>query len=161
MAHTTPIVFIVDDDISVRESLQGLIRCAGWQPETFASAREFLSHPRAVVPSCLILDVYLPDLNGLDLQARMAADHVDLPIIFITARGDIPMSVRAMKAGAAEFLTKPFKDDQLLGAIRHAIEHSRSTLAQQSEMQLLQRRYRLLTPARTRGHGPGGFRPAQ
>jgi FixJ family two-component response regulator len=146
MPQATPIVFIVDDDISVRESLQSLIRCEGWQPQPFASAQEFLSHPRVVVPSCLILDVYLPDLNGLDLQMRMAADHIDLPIIFITARGDIPMSVRAMKAGAAEFLTKPFKDDQLLGAVRNAIERSRSTLAEQSAMQLLQAGYRSLTP---------------
>jgi len=144
MAHTNPIVYIVDDDISVRESLQSLIRCAGWQPETFASAQEFLSHPRAVVPSCLILDVYLPHFNGLDLQTRLAADHIDLPIIFITAHGDIPTSVRAMKAGAVEFLTKPFKDDELLRAIRHAIEHSRSTLAQQGEMQLRQTHYQSL-----------------
>jgi FixJ family two-component response regulator len=146
MAQATPIVFIVDDDISVRESLQSLIRFAGWQPETFASAQEFLSHPRVLVPSCLILDVYLPDLNGLDLQTRITADHIDLPIIFITAHGDIPMSVRAMKAGAVEFLTKPFNDDELLGAIRQAIERSQSTIVAQNEMRLLRGRRALLTP---------------
>ena len=104
----TPIVFVVDDDVSVRESLQSLIRCEGWQPETFASAHEFLSRPRVLTPSCLVLDVSLPDLNGLDLQNRIAADRFDMPIIFITGHGDVPMTVRAMKAGAVEFLTKPF-----------------------------------------------------
>ena len=107
MSDTTPIVFVVDDDISVRESLEALVRCAGWQPETFASAQEFLSRPRALVPSCLVLDVTLPDLNGLDLQKRIAADRIDMPIIFITGHGDVPMSVQAMKAGAVEFLMKP------------------------------------------------------
>ena len=124
MSHAEPIVFVVDDDISVRESLELLIRCAGWQPETFASAQEFLARPRALVPSCLILDVSLPDLNGLDLQKRIANDRTDMPIIFITGHGDIPMTVRAMKAGAIEFLTKPFSDDVLLSAIRHAIQYS-------------------------------------
>jgi len=146
MAQATPIVFIVDDDISVRESLQSLIRCAGWQPEIFASAQEFLSHPRVLVPSCLILDVYLPGLNGLDLQTRMTADHIDLPIIFITARGDIPMSVRAMKAGAVEFLTKPFNDDELLGAIRNAIDRSHSALDRQAAIQALRVCHASLTP---------------
>ena len=118
MSHATPIVFVVDDDVSVRESLELLIRCAGWQPETFASAQEFLARPRVLVPSCLVLDVSLPDLNGLDLQKRIAADRIDMPIIFITGYGDVPMTVQAMKAGAVEFLTKPFSDDVLLSAIR-------------------------------------------
>src|SRR6202161_4402935 len=117
MLPVTPIVFVVDDDISVRESLESLIRCEGWQPETFASAQEFLSRPRVLVPSCLVLDVTLPDLNGLDLQRRVAVDRVDMPIIFITGYGDVPMTVQAMKAGAVEFLTKPFSDDVLLSAI--------------------------------------------
>src|SRR5712671_6622585 len=124
MSHATPIVFVVDDDVSVRESLEPLIRCAGWQPETFASAQEFLARPRVLAPSCLILDVNLPDLNGLDLQKRVAADRIDMPIIFITGYGDVPMTVRAMKGGAVEFLTKPFGDDVLVSAIRHAIERS-------------------------------------
>src|ERR1700738_248556 len=111
MSHATPLVFVVDDDASVRESLESLIRFAGWQPETFASAEEFLSRPRVLAPSCLILDFSLPDLNGLDLQRRIAADRTDMPIIFITAYGDVPMTVQAMKAGAVEFLTKPFEDE--------------------------------------------------
>src|SRR5882757_4725053 len=122
MSHATPIVFVVDDDVSVRESLEALIRCAGWEPETFASAQEFLARPRVLAPSCLVLDVTLPGLNGLDLQKRVAADRIDMPIIFITGYGDVPMSVQAMKAGAVEFLTKPFRDDVLLSAIRNAIE---------------------------------------
>jgi FixJ family two-component response regulator len=123
--HATPIVFVVDDDVSVRESLELLIRYAGWRPETFATASAFLAHPRVIVPSCLVLDVSLPDLNGLDLQRLMAADRIDTPIIFITGHGDVPMSVRAMKAGAAEFLEKPFADDVLLDAIRLCLERSR------------------------------------
>src|ERR1700694_831218 len=107
-SHAIPIVFVVDDDVSVRESLESLIRFAGWQPETFASAQEFLSRPRVHAPSCLVLDVTLPDLNGLDLQKRVAVDRTDIPIIFITGYGDVPMTVQAMKAGAVEFLTKPF-----------------------------------------------------
>src|SRR6266850_2799473 len=134
MAHATPIVFVVDDDISVRESLESLIRCAGWQPETFASAEEFIAHPRPFVPSCLVLDVSLPDLNGLDLQKRVAADRSDMPIIFITGYGDVPMTVQAMKAGAVEFLTKPFSDDVLLDAIRQALEYSRIALGRELEM---------------------------
>src|SRR6266446_8276888 len=106
MSRDTPIVFVVDDDISVRESLESLIRFAGWQPRTFACAQEFLCRPRVFVPSCLVLDVTLPDLNGLDLQQRIATDRVDMPIIFITGHRDVPMTVRAMKAGAVEFLTK-------------------------------------------------------
>src|ERR1700679_3883162 len=107
MSYPTPIVFVVDDDISVRESLEMLIRCEGWESETFASAEEFLNRPRALAPSCLILDVSLPELNGLDLQKRIASDRKDMPIIFITGCGDVPMTVKAMKAGAIEYLTKP------------------------------------------------------
>src|ERR1022692_2589603 len=128
MPQATPFVFVVDDDISVRESLELLIRFAGWQPETFASAQEFLACPRAPVPSCLVLDVSLPGLNGLDLQKRVAIERTDMPIMFITGYGDVPMTVQAMKAGAVEFLTKPFKDDVLLAAIRAALERSRVAL---------------------------------
>ena len=127
MPDVTSIVCVVDDDVSVRESLELLIKTAGWQPETFASAQEFLSHPRATVPCCLVLDVTLPGLTGLELQQRLA-ERTDMPIIFITGHGDVPMSVQAMKAGAVEFLTKPFKDDVLLGAIRGALERSRAAL---------------------------------
>lgn len=144
--HTTPIVFIVDDDVSVRESLEALVRCAGWQPATFASATEFLARPRVLAPSCLVLDVSLPDLNGLDLQKRIASDRSDMPIIFITGYGDVPMTVRAMKAGAVEFLTKPFSDDALLSAIRNAIERSNIALGQQAELQSLRGCYAALTP---------------
>jgi FixJ family two-component response regulator len=145
MSHATPIVFVVDDDISVRESLELLIRNAGWQPETFESAQEFLSRPRAVVPSCLVLDVTLPGLNGLDLQKRVAADRKDMPIIFITGYGDVPMTVQAMKAGAVEFLTKPFGDDTLLSAIRQALERSRSALEHDAEIRGLRDRYASLS----------------
>jgi FixJ family two-component response regulator len=145
MSHAAPIVFVVDDDVSVRESLDALLRCAGWQPEMFASAREFLARPRAVAPSCLVLDVTLPDLNGLDLQARIAADGVDMPIIFITGHGDVPMTVRAMKAGAMEFLTKPFGDEVLLDAIRNGIELSRAALDRAAGMQALRERHALLS----------------
>ena len=113
MSHETPVVFVVDDDVSVREALELLIRFAGWQPETFASGQKFLSRPRVLVPSCLILDVALPGLNGLDLQKLVAVDRKDMPIIFITGHGDIPTTVEAMKGGAVEFLTKPFGDDVL------------------------------------------------
>ena len=146
MSNATPIVFVVDDDISVRESLELLIRCAGWQPETFASAQEFLARPRLLVPSCLVLDVTLPGLNGLDLQKRIAVDRIDMPIIFITGYGDVPTTVQAMKAGAVEFLTKPFGDDVLLSAIRHAIERSRAELGHEAEMKVLRDRYASLTP---------------
>ena len=145
MPDVTAIVFVVDDDISVRESLELLIRHAGWQPETFASARDFLSRPRAAVPCCLVLDVTLPGLNGLDLQQQLAG-RTEMPIIFITGHGDIPMTVRAMKAGAVEFLTKPFDDDVLLDAIRQAIDRSRAALRHESELQLLRSRYASLTP---------------
>jgi FixJ family two-component response regulator len=141
MSPTLPTVFVVDDDVSVRESLELLIRCEGWQPETFASAREFLSRPRVHAPSCLILDVSLPDLNGLDLQQRIADDRTDMPIIFITGHGDVPMTVRAMKAGAVEFLTKPFGDDVLLSAIRQAIERSEAALSRQARIDGLRETY--------------------
>jgi FixJ family two-component response regulator len=145
MTPATPIVFVVDDDISVRESLELLIRSAGWQPETFASAQEFLAHPRMLVPSCLVLDVSLPGLNGLDLQKRVAVERTDMPIIFITGHGNVPMTVQAMKAGAVEFLTKPFSDDVLLSAIRNAIERSKTAQGHEAEMQALRRRYASLT----------------
>jgi FixJ family two-component response regulator len=145
MSHPTPIVFVVDDDVSVRESLELLIRCAGWEPETFASAQEFLSRPRVLAPSCLVLDVTLPDLNGLDLQKRVAVDRIDMPIIFITGYGDVPMTVQAMKAGAVEFLTKPFGDEVLLSAIRHAIERSRIALALEAEIRALRDRHASLS----------------
>src|SRR3989442_13530074 len=137
MPDATPIVFVVDDDVSVRESLELLIRCAGWQPETFASAQEFLARPRVRAPSCLVLDVSLPGLNGLELQKRVAVERTDMPIIFITGYGDVPMTVQAMKAGAVEFLTKPFGDNVLLSAIRHALDRSHSALGREAEMQVL------------------------
>jgi FixJ family two-component response regulator len=145
MSPATPIVFVVDDDISVRESLDLLIRCEGWQPETFASAQEFLDRARALVPSCLVLDVSLPGLNGLHLQNRVAVERTDMPIIFITGHGDIPMTVQAIKAGAVEFLTKPFSDEVLLSAIRQALEHSRLVLGHEAEMQALRYCYTSLT----------------
>lgn len=144
MPTPAPIVFVVDDDISMRESLEVLIRDAGWRPEVFASAQEFLARPRAFSPSCLILDVSLPDLNGLELQKRIA-ERTDMPIIFITGYGDIPMTVAAMKAGAVEFLTKPLSDDALLSAIRYAIERSQAALLQESSLQTLRDRYILLS----------------
>ena len=142
--HPTPIVFVVDDDISVREALEALIQFEGWQAETFASAEAFLSSPRVMVPSCLVLDVSLPDLNGLDLQKRLA-DRSDMPIIFITGYGDVPMTVQAMKAGAVEFLMKPFSDETLLSAIRQAIDQSRAALDQQREIEHLRDRYASLS----------------
>ncbi len=145
MSDATPVVFVVDDDVSVRESLEALIRDAGWQAETFASAEEFLSRPRVPGPSCLVLDVGLPDLSGLDLQQRIVADRPDMPIIFITGHGEIPMTVRAMKAGAVEFLTKPFGDDVLLIAIRDAIERSESVVAREVEIRALRDRYASLS----------------
>jgi FixJ family two-component response regulator len=140
VAYSTSIVFVVDDDISVRESLEALIRLEGWETETFATAEAFLSRSRAFVPSCLVLDVSLPDLNGLDLQ-RHLANRNDMPIIFITGHGDVPMTVRAMKAGAVEFLTKPINDEALLSAIRQAIERSRVVLDQERELKALRERY--------------------
>jgi FixJ family two-component response regulator len=143
---STAVVYVVDDDISVRESLDLLIRTAGWQPETYASAQAFLARTPLPGPGCLVLDVSLPDLTGLDLQQRLGADCGDLPIIFITGHGDIPMTVRAMKAGAVEFLTKPFDDEMLLGAVAGAIERSRAALQDQMELQALRSRYATLTP---------------
>jgi FixJ family two-component response regulator len=145
MPDVSPIVFVVDDDISVRESLELLIKSAGWKPETFASPREFLSRPRATVPCCLVLDVSLPGLNGLELQQQLT-ERTEMPIVFITGYGDVPMSVRAMKAGAVEFLTKPFKDDVLIDAILGAIERSRVALRRNEEMRGLRECYASLTP---------------
>jgi FixJ family two-component response regulator len=145
MPPIRPIVFVVDDDISVRESLELLIANAGWQPKIFVSAQEFLDCPRAIVPSCLVLDVSLPGLNGLELQKRVASERAEMPIIFITGHGDVPMTVQAMKAGAIEFLTKPFSDDALLNAIRDALERSRAALTSEAEMQSLRNRYASLT----------------
>jgi FixJ family two-component response regulator len=140
MPDVRGIVFVVDDDISVREALELLLKDAGWQPRIFESAQEFLDHPRATGPSCLVLDVTLPGLNGLELQRRLA-DRPDMPIIFITGHGDVPMSVQAMKAGAVEFLTKPFNDEMLLQAIAGAIERSRTAHGRQAELQALRDRY--------------------
>ena len=145
MPDVTSIVFVVDDDVSVRESLELSIRTAGWRPEMFGSAQEFLSRPRATVPCCLVLDVALPGLSGLELQQQLA-ERTDMPIIFITGHADVPMSVQAMKAGAVEFLTKPFQDDVLLNAIRSAVERSRTALRQDSELRVLRDCYASLTP---------------
>jgi FixJ family two-component response regulator len=146
MSNATSIVFVVDDDISVRESLELLIRSEGWQPETFSSSQGFLARPRTAVPSCLVLDISMPGLNGLELQKRVAAEHPDVPIIFITGYGDVPKTVQAMKAGAVEFLTKPFNDEVLLGAIRQALERSRIAVGQQAEIKELKSRYSSLSP---------------
>jgi FixJ family two-component response regulator len=146
MSQTTPTVFVVDDDMSVREALDSLIRQAGWRPEVFESAREFLAHPRASVPSCLVLDVTLPGLNGLELQSLIAGDRIEMPIIFITGHADVPMTVKAMKAGAVEFLTKPVPEEILLSAIDSAIARSRKTLEQESQIQALRLLYSTLTP---------------
>ena len=146
-ATLTPkgVVFIVDDDVSVRVALEELLRDAGWNVEGFASAQGFLSHPRAKVPSCLVLDISLPDLNGLELQKHVAAERAEMPIIFITGYSDVPTTVRAMKAGAIEFLTKPFSDDAILMAIRSAIQRSRDMLAQERALGLLRNRYASLS----------------
>ena len=145
MSSAVPIVFIVDDDVSVRESLELLVRDEKWKPETFASAQEFLDHPRKHVPSCLVLDVSLPGLDGLELQKQLSVEHIDMPIIFISGYGDVPQSVQAMKAGALEFLTKPLDTDALVSAIRNALQRSSLALAQNAEMQELRDRYALLT----------------
>ena len=146
MSHATSIVFVVDDDISVRESLELLIQSEGWQPQTFSSAQLFLSHTRAPVPGCLVLDISMPGLNGLELQKRVASEYPDLPIIFVTGHGDVPKTVQAMKAGAVEFLTKPFSNEVLLSAIRQALERSQVALALQTEFKELQDRYSSLSP---------------
>jgi FixJ family two-component response regulator len=140
-----PIVFVVDDDISVRESLELMIRCEGWQPQTFSSAHQFLTRPPVLVPNCLVLDVSLPGLNGLELQKRVAVERTDMPIIFITGHGDVPMTVQAMKAGAVEFLTKPLNNDVLLTAIRAALERSQVALNLAAEMRVLWNRYSSLS----------------
>ena len=145
MSADMPIVFVVDDDPSVRESLELSIENSGWRPETFTSAREFLAHPRASVPSCLVLDVALPDLTGLQLQKRVAATRPDMPIIFITACADVATSVEAMKAGAFEFLTKPVREEALLAAISQALDRSRRTLEHEARLAALRRRYASLT----------------
>jgi FixJ family two-component response regulator len=145
MPAASPIVFVVDDDVSVRESLELLIQNEGWRPESFESAQEFLDRPRVLVPSCLVLDISLPGLDGLELQKRVAAERRDMPIIFITGFGDVPKTVQAMKTGAVEFLTKPLNDEVLLGAIRQALERSRVALAHEAEMQELRNRYASLT----------------
>lgn len=145
MSDSTPIVYVVDDDVSVRESLEALVRFAGWRPEVFATAREFLAYPRALVPSCLVLDVGLPGVNGLALQKLVSADRTSMPIIFITGYGDIPTTVQAMKGGAVEFLTKPFEDEVLLNAIRQALQRSRTAVSREAEMLGLRECYASLT----------------
>ena len=142
---SSPIVFVVDDDISVRESLELLIRKQGWQPKTFSSGQEFLESARVPVPNCLLLDLSLPGLNGLDLQKRIVIERAEMPIIFITGYGDVPKSVEAMKGGAAEFLTKPLNHEVLLSAIRQSLERSRLALTRQAELQTLRNRYASLT----------------
>lgn len=144
-AQDAPVVFIVDDDTSMRESMKGLIRSSGWQPEAFPSASEFLSRPRAMVPSCLVLDINLPDLDGLELQKRVSLERSDMPVIFVTGHGDVPTTVRAMKAGALEFLTKPYNDDALLAAIEQALDRSKRTRASDSEMNALRDRHSSLS----------------
>ncbi len=145
MSPITPVVFVVDDDISVRESVEALVRQAGWWPATFACAQEFLAHPPTLAPSCLVLDVSLPDLNGLELQGRIASGRLDMPIIFISGHGDVPITVQAMKAGAADFLTKPFSHDALLAAIGAAIERSEAWREREAEKKLLRDRYASLS----------------
>jgi FixJ family two-component response regulator len=145
MPQVSPIVFVVDDDISVRESLELLIRHEGLEVETFVSLKEFLDRPRVFAPACLILDFSLPGLNGLELQKRVAVERPNMPIIFITGHGNIPMTVQAMKAGAVEFLTKPFSDEVLLNAIRNAIERSKALVDRDAQIQLLKIRYARLT----------------
>jgi FixJ family two-component response regulator len=143
--NTLSTVFVVDDDISIRESLEFLIRDAGWQVETFTSAEEFVNRPREFVPSCVVLDISLPGLNGLDLQKRLAVDRPDMPIIFLTGNADIPMTVQAMKAGAVEFLTKPFSDGTLLSAIGKAIARSTALIVRNAELRALRARYARLS----------------
>jgi FixJ family two-component response regulator len=145
MAAAQPLVFVVDDDIALRDSLESLIAHSGWRVALFACATEFLASPRPTSPSCLVLDVGLPDLNGLELQQRIAGERADMPIIFITGRGDIPMTVQAMKAGAIEFLTKPFTPAVLLGAIQCALERSRTCLETEANLQALRARYQALS----------------
>jgi FixJ family two-component response regulator len=145
LSPINPVVFVVDDDISVRESLEALVHCVGWQVETFSSAREFLARPHAGGPSCLVLDIGLPDLNGLDLQERIAIDRIGMPIIFITGHGDVPMTVRAMKAGAVEFFLKPWGDESLLSALGNALARSEVLVRQEAALASLRRRYASLS----------------
>jgi FixJ family two-component response regulator len=145
VSQIAPVVFVIDDDISVRESLELLIRYEGWQPQTFASAKEFLDFPRSLGPSCLVLDYSLPDLNGLELQKRVAIERPEMPIIFITGHPDVPMTVQAMKAGALEFLTKPFIDAVLLKAIRDGLNRSRAAVRHEADMRQLRARYESLS----------------
>ena len=145
LSQVTPVVFIVDDDVSVRESLELLIRCAGWQPITFASAQEFLSYPQDGAVSCLILDIGLPDINGLDLQQQIA-NRYHAPIIFLTGNGDVPTSVRAIKAGAFDFLTKPFRPQELRDLVRAALAEDCERRNRQVVLDNLQRRFESLTP---------------
>jgi FixJ family two-component response regulator len=146
MPDSSATVFVVEDDPSVREALAGLIRSAGWNVEVFVSAHQFMAHPQVDAPSCLVLDVGLPGLSGLDLQTRMAEQHNDVPIVFITGNGDVPMSVRAMKAGAIEFLTKPFLDQDLLDGIQVAIDRNRAARSDDAELRELRGSYASLTP---------------
>ena len=146
MNETPPIVYVVDDEAAVSISLKRLLRSVGLEARTYASAQEFLRSERPDAPGCLILDVRLPGLSGLDLQQELTAAKIDLPVIFITGHGDIPMSVRAMKAGAVEFLTKPFREQELLEAIQRGIEQNRITRTHNAEIRILQRRYASLTP---------------
>jgi FixJ family two-component response regulator len=142
----TPIVFVVDDDVSVRDTLELLIQESGWQAETFGAAQEFLAYPHVSVPSCVILDVTLPDLNGLDLQKRVAVERPDMPVIVVTEHADIPMSVRAMKAGAIEFLIKPVRESELIGAIRQALERSSHAVEREAKLKAVRASYASLTP---------------
>lgn len=145
MSKATPIVYVVDDDVSVRESLEPLLRLEGWEPEIFASAQDFLERPRRLAPSCLVLDVNLPGLNGLELQRRIAGEGGDLPVIFITGYGGIPTTVQAMKAGALEFLTKPFSAEVLLNAVRIAIDRHRTAMVDEARMDVLRERHASLS----------------
>jgi FixJ family two-component response regulator len=146
MSHATPIVFVVDDDVSVRESLELLFGQERLTVETFPSAQQFLSRPRTYEPCCLILDISLPGLNGLDLQKTIAVERPDMPIIFITGHGDVPKTVQAMKAGAVEFLTKPFSDEVLLNAVRNALLRSNALLDHEEQIRALKASYAVLTP---------------
>ena len=161
MLKRDAMVMVVDDDAGVRNAMRSLLKSVGLTSQLHASAQEFLSHPRVLVPSCLVLDVTLPGLNGLDLQKRVAVDRRDMPIIFITGYGDVPMTVQAMKAGAVEFLTKPFGDDALLSAIRQALERSRTALAHEGGDKGAPRLLRLTQPPRTGGHGVDCPRPVE
>lgn len=145
LSYEMPVVFVVDDDVCVRESLESLIHCAGWRSETFESARDFLAGDRAIGPNCLVLDVHLPDLNGLELQKLVSLERADTSIVFMAGYGDVSTTVKAMKAGAVEFLIKPFADDAMLTAIEQALERSRSVLAVESEVRELQDRQHSLS----------------